>query len=107
MTVRDMLMGSGRQIDDLAMSDTAFGDDVVGELLNFSAGSLQHRHLHATFVVEVNVQRGLREVVMIVKIAGEPLWQFALVMVVDVDQSGKTVLSSGRSHGMLLQAGTR
>ena len=41
MTVRNMLMGSGRQIDDLAVSHAAFGDDVVGELLHFSAGSLQ------------------------------------------------------------------
>ena len=98
-------MGSGRQVDDLAVSHAAFGDDVVGELLHLSAGSLQHRHLHATFVVEVNMQRRLREIMMIVKIAGEPLWQFALVMVVDVNQSGKTVLSSGRPHGMLLQAG--
>ena len=96
-----------RQIDDLAVAHAAFGDDMVGELLHFSAGPLQDRHLHATFVVEMNMQRRLREVVVIVKIAREPLRQFALVMVVDVDQSREAVLSSGRPHRVLLQAGSR
>ncbi len=94
----------GRQIDDLAVSHTAFADHVVGELLHFAARSLQHGHLHATFMVEMNVQRRLREVMVIVKIARKPFRQFALVMVVDINQSGKAILSAGRAHGMVLQA---
>lgn len=102
-----MVMRCGRQIDDLAVSHASFGDDVVGEFLHFSAGALQDGHLHATFVVEVNMQCRLREIMMIMKIAREPLRQLALVMIVDVNQSSETILSSCRPHGMLLQAGSR
>ena len=73
------------QIYDLTVSHPSFGDDVVGELLHVFAGSLQDRHLHAAFAVQVDVQRRPREIMMIMKIACEALRQFALVMVVDVN----------------------
>ena len=92
------------QVDDLAVSHSSFGDDVVGEILHVFTGSLQDRYLHAAFVVQVDMQRGPCQVVMIMKIACEALRQFALVMVVDVNESGKTLLSPRRLHCMLLQA---
>ena len=52
-------------------------------------------------------KRGLREIMMIVKIACEALRQFTLVMVVDVNKSGETLLPPRRLHCMLLQAGSR
>ena len=92
------------QIYDLTVSHPSFGDDVVGELLHVFTGSLQDRHLHAAFVVQVNVKRGLRQIMMIVEIASESLWKFALVMVVNVNESGKTLSSPCCLHCMLLQA---
>ena len=73
------------QIYDLTVSHPSFGDDVVGELLHVFAGSLQDRHLHAAFVVQVDVQRRPRQIMMIMKIAREAFRQFTLVMVVDVN----------------------
>jgi hypothetical protein len=76
------------QIDDLPVSYAAFGDDVVGERPHVIGASFQHRHLHATLMVKVNVQRSLREIVMIVEVARQPLWQVALMVVVDIDEGG-------------------
>ena len=73
------------QIYDLTVSHPSFGDDVVGELLHVFAGSLQDRHLHAALVVQVDVQRRPREIMMIMKIAREAFRQFTLAMVVDVN----------------------
>ena len=95
------------KVDDLPVSYSSFGDDVVSERLHVFAGSLQNRHLHAAFVIQVNMQRGPREIMMIVKIACEALRQFALVMVVDINKSGETLLPPRRLHCMLLQAGPR
>jgi hypothetical protein len=86
------------------MSHAPFGDDVIGEFPYVFAGPFQNRHLHAAFVVQVNVKRGLRQIMMIMEIASESLWKFALVMVVDVNESGKTLSSPCRLHCMLLQA---
>ena len=73
------------QVDDLTVSHPSFGDDVIGELLHVFTRSLQDRYLHAAFAVQVDVQRGPREIMMIVKIACKALRQFALVMVVDIN----------------------
>ena len=89
------------------MSDPSFGDDVIGELLHVFTGSLQDRYLHAGFVVQVDVKRCLCEIMMIMKIACEALRQFALVMVVDVNKSGETLLPSRHLRCMLLQARPR
>ena len=92
------------QVDDLAMSDPSFGNDVIGESLHVLAGSLQDCYLHAAFVVQVDVKRGLREIMMIVELARQPLRQFALVMVVDVNEGGDTRSSPRCLHCMLLQS---
>ena len=93
-----------RQVDDLPVADPSFGDDMIGKLLHLFAGSLQHRHLHAAFVVQVHMQRGLREIMMIVEVTREPFRQFALVMVIDVNQGCETLLPPRGLHRMLLQA---
>jgi hypothetical protein len=77
----------------LAHSAPSFGDDMIGEFLHVFTRSLQDRHLHAGFVVQVDVKRCLCEIMMIMEIACEALRQFALVMVVDVNKSGETLLS--------------
>jgi hypothetical protein len=52
------------------MSHPSFGDDVIGKLPHVFAGSLQDCYLHATFAVQVDVKRGLRQIMMIVKVSG-------------------------------------
>lgn len=86
------------------MSHAPFGDDVIGKFLYVFAGPFQNRHLHAAFVVQVNVKRRLRQIMMIVEIASKSLWKFALVMVVDINESGKTLSPPCRLHGKLLEA---
>ncbi len=48
-------------------------DDVVGEMLDLGSIALQRRHLHAIVVVEMDVQRCEREVVMAVEFLHQPL----------------------------------
>src|SRR5438132_7984962 len=91
------------QVDDLPMAHPSFGDDVIGELLHIFTGSLQDGDLHAALVVEVDVKRCLRKIMMIVETARQPFWQFALMVVVHINEGGDTPLSPRRLHCMLLQ----
>jgi hypothetical protein len=95
------------QVDDLPVSHPSFSDDMVSEILHVFTGSLQNRDLHAAFVVQVDVQRGPREIMMIMKILCEALRQFTLVMVVDVNKSRETLLPPRGLHRMLLKPGSR
>jgi hypothetical protein len=63
----------GGQIDHVAVAHAAFGNDVIGELLHVGAAALEYGDFHAAFVVEVHVQRRLRQIVAVVKIAGQAL----------------------------------
>ena len=78
----------GRQIDHVAVAHAALGDDAVGELLHVGALALEHGDFETAFVVEMHVQCGVREIVAVVEVAGEPLRQFARLVVVHVDQRG-------------------
>ena len=75
-----------RQIDDVAVAHAAFRDDAVGELLHVGAAALEHRDLHAAFVVEVHMESGVGEIVTVVEIAGQALGQFARLVVIKIDQ---------------------
>ena len=46
----------------------------------------QHRYLHATIVIKVDVHRRNRQIMVLVRAPGQPLRQFAIVMIVDVDE---------------------
>ena len=87
-----MVVRGRRQIDDLPMAHAAFGDDVIGEFPHVASASLQDRHFHATLVIQMNVQRRLREIMMIVEVARQPFWQIALMVVVDINKSGDALL---------------
>ena len=53
-----MRMGMLRgQVDDMTVANATLGNDVVGKILHVGAAALEHRHLHATVVVQMNVQR--------------------------------------------------
>ena len=55
-----------RYHDQAAISNAALRNDVVGEMLYLGAASFQRRHLHAIVIVEVNVKRRHREIMMAV-----------------------------------------
>ena len=76
------------------MAHPALGDDMVGERLHVGAASFQHRHLQAAIVVDVHMKRRLREAVVVVKILGQPLRQFARRMVVDITQGRDAVAAA-------------
>ena len=57
----------------MAVPHAAFGDDMVGKFLHVGAAALEHGDFHAAVVIEMHVQRRLREIVAVMKVAGEPL----------------------------------
>jgi hypothetical protein len=96
-----------RDIDDVAVPHAALGDDVIGERLHLRALALQHRHLEAALVVEVHVERRLRQVVMVVEFLRQALGKVARMMVVDIDQRGDAMTGPGDLDRGLLEARAR
>jgi hypothetical protein len=76
---------------------------VIGERLHLGAFALQDRHLKAAFVVEMHMQRRLRQIVMVVELLRQPLGQVTRVVVVDVDQRGDAVARSCHFDGRLFE----
>jgi hypothetical protein len=64
----------------------ALGDDMPSEVPEVVHRTPQHRHLHATIVIKVDVHRRNRQIMVLVRAPGQPLRQFAVVMIVDVDE---------------------
>ncbi len=95
----------GRQINHLPMAHAALSNDVVGKMLHVGAAALEHRHLHTALVVQMNVQCCLREVMVVVEVASKPFRQFALLVVVNIDERGKTLLRVSELCRYVLQAG--
>ena len=50
--------------DEAAVAHAALGNDVVGEMLHLGSGPFQRRHFHAVVVVEVDMKRRHREIMM-------------------------------------------
>jgi len=71
-----------------AVFDAALGDDVIGEMLHLSAGATQCGDFHAIIIVEVDMQRRQREVMVAVIIFDQASRQVTRGMIVDVDQRG-------------------
>ena len=59
---------------------------MIGKVPDLAAGAFQGRDLHAGIVVEMDVQRRQRQIVVAVKILHQAFRQIARGMVVDVDQ---------------------
>ena len=68
--------------DNAAIFDPSFGNDVIGKVLQIFGGSLQRRHHHAVVVVEMDMQRRQREIVMAVEILNKAPREIARSMVV-------------------------
>src|SRR6266436_5679063 len=68
-----LLVCCGRDHHHATVAYAAFGDDVIGEMLNVAGGSLQRCHLHAAVVVEMNVQRRQRQIVVAMEVLHQAL----------------------------------
>ena len=79
-----MSVGFDRHEHDMTMPHAAFGDHMIRERFDLTAAALQHRHFKTRIVIEMDVQGGLREVVMFVKILGQAFRQFARGVDVDI-----------------------
>lgn len=105
MTMAVIVDVVGRQIDDMAVTHATLGDDVVGEVLHVGAAAFEHRDFHAAVVVEMHVQRRLRQIVAFVKIVRQPLGQIARLVIVHIDQRGDASARAGDLKRGLLQPG--
>ena len=95
----------GRDKDDMAVTNAALRDHLVGKGLHLGAVSFEDGHLQAAFSVQMHMQRRLRQIMMIVEALGEALRQFAGMMVVDIDQRRDAMARARHLDGCLLQAG--
>ena len=95
----------GRHHHHAAVPHAALGDHVLGEMLDRAGLALEHRHLQATVVIEVNVQGRQRQFVMVVEGFGEAAGKLPRGMIVDVDQRGDAVALGVEALGGLADAG--
>jgi hypothetical protein len=93
-----LLVCCGRDHHHATVAYAAFGDDVIGEMLDVAGGSFQRRHLHAAVVVEMNVQRRQRQIVVAMEVLHQALGQIARGVVVDIHQRRHAL---PRRHGVL------
>src|SRR5262245_5495497 len=97
--------GLRRHQHDAAVAHAALGDHVLGEVLHRAGLALEHGHLHAAVVVEVDVERGQRQLVVIVERLGQPFGQLAGGVIVDVDDGGHAVALGVEGLRRLADAG--
>src|SRR5574343_112923 len=86
-----VVFGLQRDHVELAVTDATFGHQGVGKLPDVGRRTFEDHAFQAVVVVEVAVQGGHGQVVVVVLQAGQPFGQFALVVVVDVGQVGDAV----------------
>src|SRR3569833_2026631 len=73
-----------RHHHDMAVTDAALGDDLLGERLHFAPRALQHGDLETALGIDMHMQSGLREIAVIVRLLRQPFWQIARGVIVDV-----------------------
>ena len=81
-----------RHSNEASVTYAALGDDMPSEVPNVAHRAPQHRYLHATVVIKVDVHRRNGQIMVLVRGPGQALWQFAIVMIVDVDECRHTCL---------------
>jgi hypothetical protein len=107
VAVRVRLVGDlDRYQNHATMANAPFGDHMLGAMLDVARPALEYRDLHAAFVVEMNMQRCMRHVVMIMKGMNEPLGEIASRMIIDVDQSGNAIATLAGVLLRLLHSGS-
>jgi hypothetical protein len=94
-----LLLDFDRHHDDSAVTHAALRDNALGEMSNFVGSAAQQGHLHAAFMIEMDVHGGERQIVMLVERTRQAFRQLARLVVVDVDKS-RDALS--RAAGLLV-----
>src|SRR5262245_28150647 len=97
--------GLRRHHDNAAVAHAALGDHVLGEVLHRAGLALEHGHLHAAVVVEVDVERGQRQLVVVVERLGQAFGQLAGGVIVDVDHGRHAVALGVERFRRLADAG--
>tara|TARA_Y100001933_G_C18986901_1_gene558857 strand:- start:1620 stop:2180 length:561 start_codon:yes stop_codon:yes gene_type:complete len=88
IVVRVLVLRHGyRHQVQVAVTDASPGDELVGELPDPAQRSAKYACLKAVIVVEMDMQRGHRKIMMIVLCIRELPGQVALVMIVDIGQN--------------------
>ena len=91
-----VLAGIDRHQDDVTVAHAPFGDDMVGERLHLGTAPLQHGHFEATVVADVNMERCLSKVVVVVEFLRQALGKLAGRMIVDIAQ-GRDAIAPARA----------
>ena len=73
-----------RQINHMAVTDTALGDDMIRKFLHVRSAAFEYRDFHAGFVIEVHVKGRLREIMVLVVVASQTLGQFARLVIIEI-----------------------
>ena len=81
-----------------SMTYAALGNDMPSEVPDILHRAPQHRYFHATIVIKVNVHRRNRQIMVLVRGPGQALRQFAVVMIVDVDECCHACLCDHRKR---------
>ena len=96
-TLGSMCMFLGFECDghgnELPVTHAALGDDLPSEVPHILHRASQHCYLHAAIVIKVDVHRRNGQIMALVRGPGQALRQFAIVMIVDVDECRHTCLS--------------
>jgi hypothetical protein len=69
-----------------SVTHAALGDDLPSKVPDILHCASQHCYLHAAIVIKVDVHRRNRQIMVLVRGPGQPLRQFAVTMIVDVDE---------------------
>jgi hypothetical protein len=88
LTMRVAVRARSRGVHHMAVAHAPLGDDVISEFLHIRAASLEHSDLHAVLMVEVHVERRLREIVAVMEVASETFREIARFVVIHVDERG-------------------
>ena len=80
----------------LTVRDAALCNYAIGEVSHSLGFSTKYCHFETAFMVEMHMQRCDMEVMVIVVRAGQPLWKFARMVVVNVRQRGKALATALR-----------
>ena len=88
-----------------AVAHATLGDHVLGHVLHFASVPLQHGHFHAVAVVEVDMHRGKRQIVVIMERVGETLGKLTGRMIVDIYERGDAFAVTRCVNYQFLRAG--
>ena len=72
----------------MAVAHAALGDNVIGKMLNLAHIPLQNSNLLAVVMINIHMQRGDGEIVMMMLGGHQPARQFAFLMFIHVRQNG-------------------